>query len=77
MSNEDFIISHDDGCLVHPRCLTCPLPECIFEKTEKVDRNKEIIEKYNSGINAHILSEEYNISERSIQKIVKNGKISD
>lgn len=25
----------DEGCHVHPACLTCPLPECVFEDDVK------------------------------------------
>jgi len=37
-------------------------------------RNREIFEKYKSGITIKLIAKEYSLSEKSIQRIIRNQK---
>lgn len=32
------ILSQPDGCDIHPHCLTCPLPVCVFHDARVLKR---------------------------------------
>jgi hypothetical protein len=31
-------IYEDNGCVVHSKCLTCPIPQCVYGSTIKTNR---------------------------------------
>jgi len=31
-------IYKDEGCSLHPTCLTCPFPDCVYESATKLKR---------------------------------------
>ena len=37
-------------------------------------RNREIFEKYKSGLSVKVIAEEYSLSDKSIQRIIRNQK---
>ena len=37
------------------------------------ERNTEIIEKHKSGVSTAVLAEEYYLTEKSVQRIIRNG----
>lgn len=41
------------------------------------ERNRQIFEQYKSGIPVKNLAMEYSLSEKSIQRIIRNRKLSD
>ena len=47
----------DDGCRIHPSCLSCPLPACIFDVTlddqKRKARLKIIRQLYLAGLNTN------------------------
>jgi len=63
----------DDGCYVHPTCLTCPLPACIYEyRTPKTAaRDMEIAELRATGVAATEIAGQFAISRRSVFRILQ------
>lgn len=66
----------DLGCEVSPTCLTCPLPVCRYElpgglaSVLRRPRNSEVVTLHRSGISVERLSQQFNLSRRSIFRIL-------
>ncbi len=74
---------HDDGCYVHPHCLTCPLPHCIYDDTDggrgmiKEIRDQELLKAYHEeGLDVMALAQRFEISKRSVYRIISQRKAS-
>ena len=66
-----------DGCVVHPRCLECPLPACRFDDPYwyfawKASKKTKSAEKHTYGEWAEILG----VDVRSVYRMVSNGNLS-
>ena len=67
------------GCDVHPLCLECPLPRCVYEVPGgekgalRRKRNEEIRRLFHKGIGVEELAFAFKLSFRSIYRIVGNG----
>ena len=63
----------DNGCRVHPHCLTCPLAVCIFDVPERSQRGKmrldEINELLAAGFTAVAVAARLNVSTRTIFRL--------
>jgi len=64
----------DTGCKESPKCLTCPLPECVEDQPTENEvrrrRNAEIRAMRESGAGIQTIADEYKLSERAIHRIV-------
>ncbi len=60
----------DNGCRIHPSCLSCPLAVCIHDAPERVQRSKmrfdEIQARLNRGISVAAIAREFGVSARTI-----------
>ena len=72
---------HDDGCYIHPHCLTCPLPHCIYDDTDggrgmiKEIRDQELLKAYREeGLDVMALAQRFEISKRSVYRIISQSK---
>jgi hypothetical protein len=69
----------DDGCDVHPSCLTCPLPRCRYEQRGGLRgmmnayRDRQVLELREEGIEVPELSERFGLSRRTIFRILENA----
>lgn len=69
----------DDGCDVHPHCLTCPLPRCRYDEPGglrallKTYRDQQIVELRLQGIPVDHLANRFRVSRRSIFRILNNN----
>jgi len=69
----------DDGCTIHPHCLTCPLPRCRYEDRRGVrailnePRDRQIVEMREKGVRVPELSERFGVSRRTIFRILENA----
>jgi len=63
----------DDGCYVHPTCLTCPLPACIYESRnpKTAARDQEIVQLRATGVAATDIADQFSISRRSVFRILQ------
>lgn len=78
---------HDDGCDLHPACLTCPLPRCRYDEPEdghnvlKQVRNEAVAQVFQrEGLSAGELAQRFNLSKRTVHRILqaqRNEAISD
>jgi hypothetical protein len=74
----DYSEYRDQGCDLYPSCLKCPLPKCRHDKqegerrTSKRLRDLEIFRQRTvSGRSISELSLEFDLSKRTIQRIIR------
>jgi hypothetical protein len=67
----------DDGCDIHPACLTCPLPRCRYEEKGGLRaminayRDRQIAGLRDAGVPAEELSARFGLSKRTIFRILE------
>jgi len=69
----------DEGCELAKSCLNCPFPGCIYDEPGgkqrllKQQRDRKIIRLFkNEGKGVKELAEIFSISQRTIQRALKN-----
>lgn len=74
----DYSEYRDQGCDLSPSCLRCPLPKCRYDKQEggkrvsKRLRDLEIFrQRTASGRGVSELATEFDLSKRTIQRIIR------
>ena len=66
----------DDGCDIHPHCLTCPLPRCRYEEPGGLKgmlnamRDRQIVELRARGISVEDIADRFGVSRRTIFRIL-------
>jgi len=73
----------DDGCYIHPSCLSCPLPACIYEERYSLRegrlsprrvslraRDMEIVQLAAEGWTAREIGDTYALSRRQVFRIL-------
>ena len=71
----------DDGCDIHPACLTCPLPRCRYEEKGGLRaminayRDQQIAGLRDAGVTAEELSERFGLSRRTIFRILEMQQV--
>lgn len=72
----------DEGCEISSSCLNCPLPRCIYDQPGgrrrwlKKHRNYQIIKSASTrGLGVKELATEYNLSQRTIQRVLKKAHV--
>lgn len=70
----EYITYIDDGCSLHPSCLTCPEVVCRYDQTFRVDRNvdrdSEIKRMASEGVKARLIAISLNISVRTVFRVL-------
>lgn len=67
----------DDGCDIHPRCLTCPLPRCRYDEPGgarallNTYRDRQILELRLQGMPVDRLARRFGLSRRTIFRILE------
>lgn len=79
---EDLLPEHtryrDDGCHIHPHCLTCPLARCIYDEPDggramtKGLRNNEIRTLRAQGVGLGQLAKRFGVSKRTIYRALRH-----
>ena len=70
----------DDGCDVHPICLTCPLPRCRYEEPGGLRailneyRDRQITSLRKKGASVDELAGQFRISRRTVFRVLGNNK---
>ena len=68
----------DDGCHVHPHCLTCPLPRCRYDAPGglrallNAHRDRQIVEIRRMGATVDARALRFGVSRRTIFRILEN-----
>ncbi len=66
----------DDGCSIHPHCLTCPLPRCRYEEPGglrtlmNAQRDGRILALKRRGVPVEILAARFGVSRRTVFRII-------
>lgn len=74
----EFTRYRDDGCDVHPSCLSCPLPRCRYEEPGGLRallneaRDREIVELRSRGVSVAELASRFAVSRRTIFRVLGN-----
>ncbi len=69
----------DDGCDIHPQCLTCPLPRCRYDEPGGLRgllnayRDQQIVALRGDGAPVDQIAERYNLSRRTVFRILSTG----
>jgi hypothetical protein len=69
---KDKDIYEDTGCHVHPKCLECPLPECILDdpmivrKIERQQRDAQVMSLLGQGYGTAEVAEMMGLTERTV-----------
>jgi len=73
----------DEGCEFAGSCLNCPFPKCIYEEPRgrqrwlKGQRDREIVRRfYIEGRGVKELALMFNVSQRTVQRSLKNYLLS-
>lgn len=69
----------DEGCELAASCLNCPFPKCIYDEPRgrqrwlKGQRDREIVRRfYNEGKGVKELALQFGVSQRTVQRALKN-----
>lgn len=69
----------DDGCDVHPQCLTCPLPRCRYDEPGGVRamlnayRDQQIVALRHDGAPVDQIAERYRLSRRTVFRVLSSA----
>jgi len=76
----DYSEYRDQGCDLSPSCLRCPLPKCRHDKQEggrRVSKRLRDLEIFRlrtaSGRSISELATEFDLSKRTIQRIIRRS----
>ena len=71
----------DDGCHVHPHCLTCPLPQCIYDdpgwlqRERRRSRDQEVLRvRDRERLSVPQLAQRFGVSERTVFRILSRSR---
>ncbi|MBI2913574.1 MAG: helix-turn-helix domain-containing protein [Chloroflexi bacterium] len=68
----------DDGCDIHPHCLTCPLPRCRYDAPGglrallNARRDRQIVELRLGGVPVEDLAWRFGVSRRTVFRILES-----
>ena len=74
----EFTRYRDNGCDVHPSCLTCPLPRCRYEEPGGLrallnkTRDKRIVAQRATGVPVAELAARFSVSRRTVFRVLGN-----
>jgi hypothetical protein len=69
----------DDGCDIHPRCLTCPLPRCRYDEPGGLRamlnayRDEQVLALRRDGAPVDQIAERYSLSRRTVFRILSSA----
>ena len=74
----EFTRYRDNGCDVHPSCLSCPLPRCRYEEPGGLrallnkTRDEQIANQRASGVPVAELATRFGVSRRTVFRVLGN-----
>jgi len=66
----------DDGCEIHPHCLSCPLPRCRYDEPGglrgmiNAARDRQIVALRTGGIAVEEIADRFGLSRRTVFRIL-------
>lgn len=76
----EYYSYQDQGCELSPLCLKCPRPQCALDEyggiagALRARRDNRIIEQASKGKNTSELAELFELSMRTVQRILKDDR---
>lgn len=73
-------MARGDGCEVHPACLSCPLPQCVFDTPDGLhkwrleQRNQRIRDVLATGLSKQEIATRFTLDIRTIQRIIHTSE---
>ncbi len=70
----------DDGCDVHPHCLTCPLPRCRYDEPGGLrsvliaGRDQDVVMLRLQGVSVDRLASRFRLSRRTVFRILARSE---
>lgn len=78
----EFCQYRDEGCQIHPSCLDCPLPRCMYDEPGKSrqlkhrQRDAEIRRAHRAeGADISALVRRFRISRRTVYRILRRNDL--
>ncbi len=72
----DYTRYRDDGCDIHPHCLTCPLSRCRYDEPGglrallNAHRDRQIVEMRLRGVPVDDLAGRFGVSRRTVFRVL-------
>ena len=66
----------DDGCEIHPQCLTCPLPRCRYDEPGGLTgllnglRDRDIVALKSRGMAVEEIADTFGVSRRTVFRVL-------
>lgn len=71
--NLDNIVYEDTGCKVHPACLSCPLPRCVYDlaprKHGNWKRDQQMKEMRAAGATPTEIAKQFGVSRMRVYQV--------
>lgn len=70
----------DEGCELHPSCLRCPLPRCVYDEPggkgqwHRNRRDQKLLMLHREGVDVPSLVRRFGITERTVYRILRRAK---
>ncbi len=70
----------DDGCDIHPHCLTCPLPRCRYDEPGGLrsiliaGRDRDVVKLRLQGESVDRLASRFHLSRRTVFRILARSE---
>ena len=71
----------DEGCELHPACLTCPAPECRYVRPggiralRNAHRDPAIVQDYRElRLPAHVIAWRHGVSQRTVFRVIGRAR---
>ena len=78
----ELIIYQDNGCDLHPSCLTCPLPRCRYDdpgwlqREERGQRDTEVLKlRAKQSLPVPELAARFGVSTRTVHRILSRSTV--
>ena len=78
----EYMRYRDDGCSIHPTCLTCPLPRCRYEEPGglramlNAQRDRQIIRLRLKGVPVEALAGRFSVSRRTVFRVLESHAVT-
>lgn len=70
----------DDGCDIHPHCLTCPLPRCRYDEPGGLRallneyRGQQMLALRRQGATVDALAQRFRLSRRTVFRVLASAR---
>ena len=76
--------SREDGCYLHDHCLTCPLPECIYDhvsgrgkRPRNIEREGRVLQMSATGLSNRLIAKTVGIDPHTVAEILRRAELAN